>query len=85
MYIKYSFILKFPTTPGVVAVFSCGLTFTLESLAYQAKQHLPAEVTEVRRLVRVDIKHVWSYLQVLHRSLGCNAEQYTVQCWDYQE
>lgn len=48
------------------------ITFTLEPLFDQTPQHLPAEVTEVGRLVGVNGQVVPFDLQVFHRDLSCN-------------
>ena len=48
--------------------FKVEATFTFKTLFHQAEQHLATEVTEVWRLVRVDMKDVWTNLQLFHRS-----------------
>jgi len=52
-------------------------TFTLKTLFHQAEQHLTAEVTEMRRLVRVDMKNVRTNLQFFHCSACCQQHKHT--------
>jgi len=55
-----------PTLNGINNVF----TFTLQSLLHESKEHLSAEITEMRRLVRVNVKVVRPYLQLFRSSFS---------------
>lgn len=45
---------------------------TFESLAHQSEQHLATEVTESGRFVGMDLERVWSDVDLIRRTVGCD-------------